>query len=509
MTSKTTKPLLLDCTLRDGGYYTNWDFPEELLVAYFESTNKLPIDFIEIGYLSKQKKEYHGAFYYLPNTILEKCRNRCDRKLSVMINEKEISEEDLSFLLTDTAGKIDLIRLAVKPENLERSLKLGKLIKEKGFLVALNLMYASEWKENYPETTILKKINENFDFFYLVDSYGGLFPESVDQKITYLKEKLSTIVGFHGHNNLELALANTLSAKQAGAGIIDSTIMGMGRGAGNLKTELLLSVLYKEENIRIDFDILNSITETFEEFQKKYGWGTNLPYMVSGLRSLPQDAVMSQVKKRFFSLNGFKEDVSFKKNIFNEDFKLPFAFTKAILVGGGDSVKKHKEALNEFTKNDEDLLIIFASSKNVSCFMDSPNFQLHFLAGNEGKRLQSELNIKDISKRAAIIAPDFFSTLSFVPQELQNRSIKLDNENFDQTYNRSMTALILQFCLQNSIKELFTTGYDGYGGAMTKEELELFEENSGIFKDFGNDLTIWSLTPTEYPLHSKSIYTLI
>lgn len=509
MISKANKPLLLDCTLRDGGYYTNWDFPDELLISYFESTNKLPLDFVEIGYLSKQKEEYHGAFYYLPHTILEKCRNRCDHKLSVMINEKEISEEDLSVLLGNASGKIDLIRLAVKPENIERSLKLGHRIKNKGFLVALNLMYASEWNESFPDPVILEKINENFDFFYLVDSYGGMFPQSVERTIVHLQKNLSITIGFHGHNNLELALANTLSAKEAGAGILDSTIMGMGRGAGNLKTELLLSVLYKDQHIKVDFDVLNSITQIFEDFQKKYGWGTNLPYMVSGIRSLPQDAVMSQVKKRFFSLNGFKENISTDESLSKVNFKLPINFQKAILVGGGDSVKKHKEALNEFAKNDENLFIIFASSKNVNCFLENPNFQIHFLAGNEGKRLQTQLNTKDISKRAAIIAPDFFSTLSFVPRELRNRSIKLNDENYDQRYNRSMTALILQFCIQNSINELYTTGYDGYGGAMTKEELELFEENSRIFRDFENDLNIWSLTPTEYPLNSKSIYTLI
>ncbi len=507
---KTNEILTLDCTLRDGGYYTNWDFTDDLVEDYFRYTNQLPIDFIEVGYLSKEKEVYHGAFFYLPGSVLERCCHLSDHRIAVMVNEKDIESSEVHLLLSPAKNKVDLVRLAVKPENLERSLETGRAIKAMGFKVALNLMYASDWKGNYPSGEILSRINKEFDYFYVVDSYGGLFPADVKKIFKYLVACLSIPIGFHGHNNLELALANSLAAVENNAGIIDATIMGMGRGAGNLRTELLLSIFYRDKKFNVDFDILNSITERFADFKEKYKWGTNLPYMVSGLKSLPQDAVMSKIKKRYFSLNGFKsENGSKKETVEGFQYVLPTNYQRALLVGGGNSVSKHKEGLNEFLQNNPDILILYASSKNVKSLKDSPNFHLHFLAGNEGKRLKFELENFNLTNRAGVLVPDFFSTLNIVPKDLRDHVLKLKNEDFDENYKRSITALILQFCRQINISTLFITGYDGYGNSLTKTEFELFEENLQVFEDFKEKLEMFSLTPTEYHLNSKSIYTLI
>ena len=124
-------------------------------------------------------------------------------------------------------------------------------------------MYASKWEDGFPKISQIKSLNEFCDYFYVVDSYGGLFPMDVNRIFNYLKVELKIALGFHGHNNLEMALANTLEAANCGAGILDATIDGMGRGAGNLKTELLLSVLYQRRKIDVNFDILHEVRETF------------------------------------------------------------------------------------------------------------------------------------------------------------------------------------------------------------------------------------------------------
>ena len=107
-----------------------------------------------------------------------------------------------------------------------------------------------------------------------------------------------------------MALANSLAAIEAGADIIDATVCGMGRGAGNLKTELMLTVLHQQRHLPVNFDALNSISNRFQQLKEKYKWGGNLAYMASGAFSLPQKTVFSQLKKRYFSLNSIISVVS-------------------------------------------------------------------------------------------------------------------------------------------------------------------------------------------------------
>jgi 4-hydroxy-2-oxovalerate aldolase len=91
------------------------------------------------------------------------------------------------------------------------------------------------------------KLMESYgaDTVYMVDSAGALLPHQVQEKIRALKDSLSINIGFHGHNNLSLAMANTLVAIEDGATRIDGSIRCLGAGAGNTQTEVLVSVLDK------------------------------------------------------------------------------------------------------------------------------------------------------------------------------------------------------------------------------------------------------------------------
>ena len=108
---------LLDCTLRDGGYYTNWNFSSDLVDIYLKTTSKLPIKYIELGYLS-DAKDNNGPFYHLNyNTIsLAKKILRKDQKVYAMINTKEIkNSKQLISIISKVNGSIDGVRFAVDP----------------------------------------------------------------------------------------------------------------------------------------------------------------------------------------------------------------------------------------------------------------------------------------------------------------------------------------------------------------------------------------------------------
>lgn len=507
--------MFLDCTLRDGGYYTDWDFDENLVDEYLETMDLLPVDFIEIGYRSIVKQEYAGAFYYLPEFVLKSIKSKTDKKLAIILNEKEILPEDLEILLNPCKGLVTMVRLAVDPKNFKRALKLSKKVKELGFLVSFNLMYASRWETDFKLDENLEDLNAVADYFYVVDSYGGLYPQQVSDIFKKLKQHLNIPLGFHGHNNLEMALVNSLAAINSGAGIIDATICGMGRGAGNLKTELWLSILHEQYGTQLDFDALNGLANSFMNLKDKYKWGTNLPYMVSGAFSLPQDTVMSQVKKRYYSLNAIIDEVSqsgilkFRKKNFSkfDNFK---SVDKVLLIGGGSSVEKYSTVLIEFLKMNPEIAIIFSSSKNVQVFSGVSNLQIHCLSGREGKRLEKFLKTVDLKNRLFVIPPKHISAFNFVPMAYLKKTYELEHIDFTDNLKTSATAMAIQIAFQLTAKELFLTGYDGYGESVTKDQLELFDENQILFNNLKNGQPkLTALTPTLYAVTLQSIFSLV
>ena len=252
---------ILDCTLRDGGYYTNWDFDEKLVDVYIQSMNNLPIDYIEIGYRSTIKKGYLGEYFYLPLYVMERIKSETTKKLVVILDEKDVKKEDVKELLEPSLNLIDMVRLAITPESLERAIELATDVKAMGFEVGFNVMYMSNWKNQPAFLDLLPKINGIADYFYMVDSFGGVYPEDVKEIYNLVQSKINVPIGFHGHNNIELALINTLTAIECGATIVDATITGMGRGAGNLKTELLLTALNAKSNLDFDFQVLCSFLQ--------------------------------------------------------------------------------------------------------------------------------------------------------------------------------------------------------------------------------------------------------
>ena len=380
---------ILDCTLRDGGYYTNWDFDDSTLETYIDSINNLPIDFIEIGYRSIKLDGYLGKYFYLPISVINEIRNKTDKKLVIILNEKDIRVEHLDSILGQCVGLIDLVRIAIDPKNIKRAMILAKGLKNMGFQVGFNVMYMSTWFDQKDLFESLLEVNNVADYFYMVDSFGGVYPKDVIKTYDRIKKDLTIQIGFHGHNNLELALINTITAIDCGVDIVDATITGMGRGAGNLKTELLLTHLSSIQGLEINFNSLSSVVDVFSALQDKYNWGTNLPYMVSGANSLPQKQVMEWVSNRSYSYNSIiralnNESQGIQDNERLVHFKIDKKYDTILIIGGGPSVEKSSAFIEMFLNKNANALIIHSSSRNGFIFSKSKNDQIFCLLGNEG-----------------------------------------------------------------------------------------------------------------------------
>lgn len=507
---------ILDCTLRDGGYYNSWDFSDELVNSYTESLNKLPVDYVEVGYRSVPLKGYLGKYYYLPIYVLEQLGNSLGKKLAIMLNHKDFKISDIDKLLKPCVGLVSMVRIAANPNQMEGVTQSVNHIKNLGFEVALNVMYMSKWETENKFLDAIQQLDRILDYFYMVDSYGGIYPNDVKNIIRLVRNSMPSVpLGFHGHNNLELALVNTLTALEEGCTIIDSTITGMGRGAGNTKTELILTSLNAKGLIDVDFNILSTVVDSFKSIQEEYGWGTNLPYMVSGAYSLPQKEVMDWVGKRYYSCNSIIRALKNKAMGIEDNEKFEALkykkYEKAIVIGGGKSVKDHIDAINIFLVNNPDILVIHSSSKNASGIGNEETEHIFCLVGNEGYRMERVFGNNVPNKAICVLPPYPRKMGTYIPKILIDRTFEVNLNPNISLYTDSHTSIALNVAMYLGIEKLYLVGYDGYGSDMTVKEQELFTENSYLFEAIitKNEIKILSLTETKYNLPSDSIYSII
>lgn len=387
---------ILDCTLRDGGYYTNWDFSPEVIDAYIQAMNQLPIDYLEIGYRNIPSKVYLGKLGYSPVSVLRHLRAMCAKKLVVMLNEKDVRSTNLKYLLIPIQGLVDMVRIAIDPNNFDRALTLAQEIKSMGFEVGFNVMYMSKWHEYKNFLSKLNKLDSIVDLFCMVDSFGGVTPKDVQEIFQIVKSNTSCPIGFHGHNNLQMGLINTLTAIDCGIDYVDATILGMGRGAGNLNMELLLTCLNKR-GLDVDFNVLGDVITAFQPLYEQYKWGTNLPYMISGANSIPQKEVMEWATNRTYSFNSIVRALNNKKNNVKDNARYPLlraqTVSKVLIVGGGNSNTEHFDAIREYILLNPNMPLIFVTSRYASYYNDLPNQKLYCLVGNEAKRLRCNISI--------------------------------------------------------------------------------------------------------------------
>lgn len=284
MNSKTTHCKIVDCTIRDGGLVNNWDFSVEFVQHLYNTLNEAGVDYMEIGYKNSPKllkgAESAGPWRFLDDDFLRTViPQKLNTKLSALVDIGRVDENDI---LPRDQSMIDLIRVACYIQDVEKALELVQVFHDRGYETTINIMALSNVMDNQL-LEAFKLINDSVvDVVYIVDSYGSLDPNDfiylVDKFKTHLPNKR---LGVHTHNNMQLAFANTLIAAENGVELLDASVYGMGRAAGNCCTELLAAHLKSTKyNVR---PVLDMIEKYMIPLREKEEWGYIIPYMITGM----------------------------------------------------------------------------------------------------------------------------------------------------------------------------------------------------------------------------------
>ena len=170
-----------------------------------------------------------------------------------------------------------------------------------GYETTCNIMAISQANNDQIEQALEMLAQTSVDVIYLVDSYGSLYPENaceLAKEYIAVAEKSGKKIGFHAHNNLNLAFANTIETMSYGVSYLDATVQGMGRGAGNCAMELLLGFL---KNPKYNLYHLLKFIEMHMHTLRENGvvWGYDLQYMFTGfLNRHPREAIEFTTKDR-------------------------------------------------------------------------------------------------------------------------------------------------------------------------------------------------------------------
>lgn len=524
-------PHILDCTMRDGGYYNDWDFSPEFVTDYLSLMNTLGVTHVELGFRFLKSQSHSGPWAYTPDSLVEMNQGSKSLNVGVMANLGELinATESTLRIIFPESPVVSFVRIACHFEELEHLPPLVQFLVQQGFQVGVNLMQVSERTKS--ELIIFGELINSIsaDFAYVADSLGALTPEETCRIFMGLGSVLTVPFGMHAHDNKGLALQNTLAAKNAGATMLDCTLAGMGRGAGNTRTEDLLAELGNCGEIPFHQDgfqpLNNFLNKHMVPLMADHKWGPSLPYrlaadwgihptFVQELLSENSDhrtvisslqALSTQESSRF---NPMMLD-SGSYNQVEEDPRVSDSFSSAVgkdvlIVGGGPTASLHQlQVLQHALDSGATILLL-----NLA-WPDHSGAAGTFRVGANRMRLGVNAD-KFWGSKNPTISP--ISPPSDAQDTVKNSVLPIKRSSGEIDFRDGAAfvpnELTLSYALALSIyleaETVFLAGIDGYDDGDVRNS-EIIESVSA-FKAGRPSIGIVSLTPTKLPVVTRSPY---
>lgn len=260
---------ILDVTLRDGGYRNNFHFNTEQIHCILSALDQANIEYIEIGYRNSPLNitPNVGITGVCSKEYLLFCRKLIkNSKIAVMVHPKHITSADLEEL--KLCG-VDLVRIAIAKDGYENAIPVIEKCAELGLVISVNFTRMSRYTEEELDDLLIKITKHPINMIYFADSNGSMLPSDLHALYKKYTSQYSVDFGFHAHDNLGMAQANSVAAVEAGVKLIDVSLSGMGKGIGNLKAEFFIAYLHALKGKKYDLDKVrmasNFIRQTSEE----------------------------------------------------------------------------------------------------------------------------------------------------------------------------------------------------------------------------------------------------
>ena len=534
---KKNKLKILDCTLRDGGYYNNWDFSKELIEEYLEAMSAANIEYVELGFRFLKKDIYLGPCAYTTSSFLETLSIPKKLKIGIMINAKDIVSNNLSkneidkiFFKFPKKNKISFVRFACHLNEIKKIIPICNQLHKKNIITAINLMQISEIPDKQIEDITKVASRSKLDVFYFADSLGNLEPKNIMDISNVIKKNWKKDIGFHAHDNMGRALINGVTAFNNGVKWIDSTVTGMGRGAGNIKTEFALLQFSKYLKKDTDISLLLKLIENkFDPMKLKYKWGTNPYYYLAGQHKIHPTFIQSMLTElkmepieMLSAIDNLKkeEGKNFNRNLIEVGQKLyegaakgswnPFNLIKGrnvLIVCPGPSSLLHSKAIENFITENKPFVIALNAQKHIDEKL------INLRVSCQTLRIMSDVSMfKNITQplvlpfdRLSIQQKKKFKKLKIFNYGLEVKSGKF---NFGKNSSIAPNSLTIVYALSvansGKAKKIYVSGLDGY--PIEDPRRREMDESLEIYSSLKKKSELISITPSRYKIKLSSVY---
>ncbi|MEG1301013.1 MAG: aldolase catalytic domain-containing protein [Erysipelotrichaceae bacterium] len=476
---------LLDCTLRDGGYINDWEFGHFNLVRIFERLVSSGVEVIELGFLDDRRNFDVNRSIFPTTNDVAKIYGSVDKKNAITLGMIDYGTCAIENLQPASESYLDGIRVIFKKHLRKEAMAYCKEVKDLGYKVFTQAVSITSYDDE-ELLDLIRLVNEVKPYaLSMVDTYGLLYKENMMHIFEVINSNLdeSIGIGYHAHNNFQLGFSNVMEVlrqKVTRQIIVDGTLYGMGKSAGNAPLELIAMNL--NEMYGKDYDIsqiLEAIDCNIMKIYEKHYWGYNLFYFLASSNHCHPNYVKDLMEKHTLSIKSvneilerieeekklmydgkYLEDLYFEyqKNECNDSISLQqlkkeLENKNVLILGPGKTISTDKEKISNYIKNNTPIVI--------SINFIPENLDVDYLFVTNPRRYNRIMKgiLKDKAKNIKLIA-----TSNVTPTEgsfdytLNNEALLNKNEAIlDNSY-----IMLLKVLMKVEVKSIICAGLDGY-----------------------------------------------
>jgi 4-hydroxy 2-oxovalerate aldolase len=474
---------LLDCTLRDGGYLNDWKFGHDNIVNIFERLTAAGIDIVEVGFLDMRRPFDPDRTIQPDCASYNKIFAGLNKGRSLVTGMIDYGTCDLAHLMPAKDCFLDGIRVIFKKKIMHEAIAFCKEVKALGYKVFAQAVSITSYNdEEFAE--LLELVNDLEPYtFSLVDTYGLLHKESLEHYYRFADQRLKPgiTLGYHAHNNFQLAYANcaeVIENPPQRPAVVDGTLYGMGKSAGNAPLELLTMTMNQKFPGRYDqSQLLEAIDTNIMEMYRRAPWGYQFKFFLSASHDCHPNYVTYLTDKKQLSIRSISEILNRlegdKKLLYDKAYieqlyldyqkkecddsqdmaclKEKLSGRTVLLLAPGNSLVSEKPAIDAFIAEEKPFVI------SVNQLPDYP-VDAVFIS-NPKRYIQMATALRQSGRRCAVIATSNVTSAQDEFDFTLNYGSLLDEE---AEYKDNPMIMLLKLLTRCGAGQAVLAGFDGY-----------------------------------------------